>query len=181
MRSWLHLELKSCPLDCRTSIHSNVFPATIQHSRIYQGCCKNTKSTFQCIVFLQSRGQSPKRFKSKRQICPPTFNRIRTLSPGLEELNIKMSNLYFSNIPGIISTLENCLNNISMFGCAPIQGTAYFFRGNSNEVRISEWNIRENIPHLHQEFPWTLSSGTPSGKEVYLTVYPLSCPNTETI
>ena len=30
-------------------------------------------------------------------------------------------------------------------------------------------------------FPWALPSVTPSGKGVYLTVYPSSCPNTDTI
>ena len=32
-----------------------------------------------------------------------------------------------------------------------------------------------------QEFPWALPSGAPSGKGLYLTVYPLSRPNTDTV
>ena len=28
-----------------------------------------------------------------------------------------------------------------------------------------------------QEFRWALAFGTPSGKVLYLTVYPSSCPN----
>ena len=35
-------------------------------------------------------------------------------------------------------------------------------------------------PYL-QEFPQALPSGTPSGKGLYLTVYPFSCPNTDTV
>ena len=42
-------------------------------------------------------------------------------------------------------------------------------------------DIRSNIPLCLQEFPWALPSGTPSGKGVYLTVYPESRPNTDTI
>ena len=32
-----------------------------------------------------------------------------------------------------------------------------------------------------QEFPWDSPWGTPSGKGVYLTVYPSFCPNTDTL
>ena len=85
LRSWLHLELKSWPLDWRTNLYSNVDLAISQHSQIYQGCCKNTKSTFQCLVFLQSRGQGRKSWKTKGHICPLLSTRIRTLSPGLED------------------------------------------------------------------------------------------------
>ena len=38
-----------------------------------------------------------------------------------------------------------------------------------------------NITLCLQEFPWALPSGTPSGKVLYLTVYPSSCPNTDTV
>ena len=34
---------------------------------------------------------------------------------------------------------------------------------------------------LPSEFPWALPSGTPSGKGLYLTVYPSSRPNTDTV
>ena len=38
-----------------------------------------------------------------------------------------------------------------------------------------------NITLCLQEFPRTLPSGNPSGKGLYLTVYPSSRPNTDTI
>ena len=41
--------------------------------------------------------------------------------------------------------------------------------------------IRSNVPLCLQEIPRTLPLGTPSGKWVYLTVYPLSLSNTDTI
>ena len=34
---------------------------------------------------------------------------------------------------------------------------------------------------LLREFPWASPSGTPSAKGLYLAVYPLSCPNTDTM
>ena len=38
-----------------------------------------------------------------------------------------------------------------------------------------------NIPLCLQEFPLAWPSETPSGKGVYLTVHPLSRPNTDTV
>ena len=45
----------------------------------------------------------------------------------------------------------------------------------------STGDIRSNITLCLQEFPWALLSGTSSGRGVYFTVYPSSCPNTDTI
>ena len=42
-------------------------------------------------------------------------------------------------------------------------------------------DVRSNVPLCLQEIPWALPLGTPSGNVVYLTVYPLSLPNTDTI
>ena len=42
-------------------------------------------------------------------------------------------------------------------------------------------DTRSNIPLCLQEFPQAAPLGTPSGKGVYLTVYPLSCPYTDTV
>ena len=41
--------------------------------------------------------------------------------------------------------------------------------------------MRSNIPPRLQEFPRALPLGTPSGQGVYLTVYPSSLPNTDTV
>ena len=62
LRSWLHeisTRIKFCPLDWRTTIHRNVVLAFFQHNHICQDCWKNTISTFECTVILQSRGQGP--------------------------------------------------------------------------------------------------------------------------
>ena len=42
-------------------------------------------------------------------------------------------------------------------------------------------NIRSNIPLRLKEFPRAKPEGTPEGKGVYLTVYPESSPNTDSI
>ena len=43
------------------------------------------------------------------------------------------------------------------------------------------FNFWSYMPLPLQEFPWASPSGTPFAKGVYLTVYPSSCPKTETI
>ena len=42
-------------------------------------------------------------------------------------------------------------------------------------------DIRSNIPFCLQEFPQASPLGNPSGEGLYLTVYPLSRPNTDTV
>ena len=42
-------------------------------------------------------------------------------------------------------------------------------------------DIQSNIPLRLKEFPWALPSGTPSGKGVYLTIYPSSRPYSDTV
>ena len=55
--AWAGCIIKFCPLDWRTTIHWNVFLAIFQHNRIRPACSKNTRSTFECMVILKSRGQ----------------------------------------------------------------------------------------------------------------------------
>ena len=52
---------------------------------------------------------------------------------------------------------------------------------NNGILRSNSWDIRSNITLCLQEFPRALPTGTLSGKGIYLTVYPLSCPNTDTV
>ena len=42
-------------------------------------------------------------------------------------------------------------------------------------------DLRSNIPLCPKEFRRAKSEGTPEGKGVYLTVYPKSSPNTDSI
>ena len=41
-------------------------------------------------------------------------------------------------------------------------------------------DTRSSMPLRLQEFPRALPSGTPSAEGVYLTLYSLCCPNTDT-
>ena len=108
--------------------HLNIVPSIFQHIHMYQGCCKNTKLTFHCIVVLQSKWQGPKWWKTQGQICPFLLTRIRTFLPGLEENYTLICWIYiFPTSLIYVGMLENCWHNISMFGCGPIQGTTYFF------------------------------------------------------
>ena len=91
--------------------------------------------------------QGPKLWKTKGQICPLLSTRIRTLSPGLEDnCTLKCPICIFPTFLIYVGVLENCLNNISMFGCAPIQGTTYFLgesqiKSGSQSGTCALWNF----------------------------------------
>ena len=72
-------ELKSCPLDWRTQIYSNVVPAIFQHNHICQVCWKNTGPTFQWFVVLQFRVRGPKKMKNYSANLSPTFDKDQDL------------------------------------------------------------------------------------------------------
>ena len=92
-----------------------------------QDCWKNTRSTFKCMVILKSRGQGPKRLRTTGQICPKLSTRIWTLSHGLENNHtFKCWSGIFLTILTYMIMLENCHNNISVYGCCPIQGTKFY-------------------------------------------------------
>ena len=85
------------------------------------------KSSFECMVILKSRGQGPKRWRSTEKICPVLSTRIWTLSPGLENNHtLKSWSGIFPTILTSMIMLENCQNNISVYGCSPIQGTKFY-------------------------------------------------------
>ena len=115
LRSWLHKILtrtKSCPLDWRTTIHLNVVQTFFQHKHV---CQDSARSTFWCIIILQSTGQDPKMSENYGTNISPTFNKNQTLSPGLEKNNALKC--YFWIFPTTIICafmLENCRNNIAM-------------------------------------------------------------------
>ena len=76
------------------------------------------------------------------QICSLLLTRIRTFSPGLENNNtLKCWSGIFPWTLIYIIMLKNCQNNISMYGCSPIQGKRFLFLLKFYEARISEWNI----------------------------------------
>ena len=75
-------------------------------------------------LFSNSRDKIQKRWRTAWKICPVLSKRIWTLSPGLE--NNHTFKCWFGIFPTILTyiiMLENCQNNISVYGCSPIQGT----------------------------------------------------------
>ena len=53
--------LGSSPYDGRTLIHFNVILRVFHIDHISQGVCKIVRTTFQCIVVLQSQGEGPEK------------------------------------------------------------------------------------------------------------------------
>ena len=80
------------------------------------------------MVILKSRGQGQtKIWRTNGQICPVLSTRIWTLSPGLE--NNHTNKCWSGILPTILTyiiLLENCQNNISVYGCSPIQGKIFY-------------------------------------------------------
>ena len=96
---------------------------------ICQDCWKNTRSTFVWFVWLSSNpgDKVQKRYRTTGQICPVLLTRIWTLSPGLENNHTnKCWSGIFPTILTYIIMLENCQNNILVYGCSPIQGTQFY-------------------------------------------------------
>ena len=60
-------------------------------------------------------------------ICPVVLHLFWTLSPGLENNHaFKYWSCIFPTILTYIIRLENYQNNISVYGCSPIQGTKFY-------------------------------------------------------
>ena len=120
--------MKFCPLDWRTTTHWNVALPIFQHNHICQDCWKITRSTFECMVILKSRGQGTKKVENYGQICPILSTRIWTLSPGLENNHkLKCWSGIFPKFLTYMIMLENCQNSISVYSCSSIQGTKFYF------------------------------------------------------
>ena len=65
--------------------------------------------------------------KRTGQICPVVFLLFWTFSPGFENTHIfKCWSGIFPTILTYMIILENCKNNISVYGCSPIQGTKFY-------------------------------------------------------
>ena len=65
--------------------------------------------------------------ESMGQICPVVLYLFWTLSPGFE--NNHTFKWWYGIFPTILTymiMLENCQNNISVYGCSPFQGTKFY-------------------------------------------------------
>ena len=63
----------------------NVVLVIFQHNNIHQDCWKNTRSTFECMVILKSRGQGPKKMENYGTNLSRTFNKNLDLVPWIGE------------------------------------------------------------------------------------------------
>ena len=65
--------------------------------------------------------------ESTGQICPVVLHLFWTLSPIFENNHtFKCWSGIFPTILTYMIMLENCQNNISVYGCSPIQGTTFY-------------------------------------------------------
>ena len=111
--------IKSGPLDWRRTIYWNVVLIIFQHKHWCQDSWKNARSTFKCIIILQSRGQDPKKSDNYGTNLCPTINKNQDLVPWIgEEQCIELLSLHFSNIPYITVYVGKLLSqhfNVRMF------------------------------------------------------------------
>ena len=99
---------------------------------------KNTRSKFECMVIFQSRGQVQILVRSTGQICPIILYLFWTLSPGFENNHtFKCWSGIFPTILTYMIVLENCQNNISVYGWSAIQGTQFYSCWKGNRVLLS--------------------------------------------
>ena len=127
-------------------IHSNVVPTGYHIDHISQGVCKTVRTTFQCIVVLQLRGEGPENLS---RICPIVMCLFRTFSPRLENNDTsKFSSDSFAHTLRYVVNVENCRNYIAMYQCPPIAGRRSKIALKFGGLRISECSITGNLqPH----------------------------------
>ena len=112
--------LRPSPCNWRTLIHFNVVPTVFHIDHISQGVFKTVRTTFQCIVVLQLRGEGPENLS---QICPIVMCLFRTFSPRLENNDTsKCSSDSFAHTLRYVINVKNCQNYIEMYQCPPIPG-----------------------------------------------------------
>ena len=87
-------------------------------------------------LFSNPGDKVQKRCRTTGQICAILSTRIWTLSPGLENNHtLKCWSGIFPTILTYVCMLENCQNNILVYGCSPIQGTELNFCWNLMKPR----------------------------------------------
>ena len=92
--------------------------------------------------FPPIQGTRSKKMENYRTNMSPTFNQDQDLVPWIGgQLYIEMLNLYFSNIPDICGYVEKLSEqHFNVWMCSN-PGDNIFIAVNSNEARISEWNV----------------------------------------
>ena len=85
--------------------------------------CRTNISMHCCSPIQRKMSKKVGNRENYGQTCPLLSTRIRTLSPGLENNHrLKCWSCIFPTTLTYVVMLENCQNNISIYGCFPIQG-----------------------------------------------------------
>ena len=136
------------PRDMRTLIHFNVVPTVFHIDHISQGVCKTVRTTFQCIVVLQLRGEGPENLS---QIYPIVMCLFTTFSPRLENDDTsKCSSDSCAHTLRYVVNAENCQNYIEMYQCPLIEGRRSQIALKLGRLRISECNINIHFTSWRQ-------------------------------
>ena len=75
---------KMFPLDWKTIIQWNVLLSIFQHNYMCQKCWENTRSTWECMVILQFRGQGP-------DSCWKNGTDLSRSSPSFLDLDLRIT------------------------------------------------------------------------------------------
>ena len=118
-------KIKMLSLDWRTTIHWK-FSNIIIHVKIVGKILDQHLSVW---LFSNPGDQVQILVESMGQICPVVLHLFCTLSSGFKNKHtLKCLSGIFPTILTSIFLLENCQNNISVYGCSPIQGTKFYSR-----------------------------------------------------
>ena len=139
-------KIKFFHLDWRTTIQWNVVLAIFQHNKICQDCCKITRSTFECMVILKSRGQDPQTYGELQDKSVPYFQQEYGPCPLDWRKTIHWNvDLVFFQQPwhyDYVAKLPEQHFSVWLFSNP---GDNILFLLKFNEARISEWNIYQTL------------------------------------
>ena len=108
------------PRDWRTLIHFIVVLTVFHIIHKCQGVCKTVRTTFWCIIVLQSLGEGPEKALNYGTDSGQIF---RTFSLQLENNDtLKCSYDSFAHTLIYVVNVENCQDCIEMYQCSPITG-----------------------------------------------------------
>ena len=96
--------------------------ANFQHNHICQDCLKNTRSTFECMVILQSRGHGPDswwKYGTDLSHCFGTCPLDLRIT-----INSNVDMVFFQQSWHLLLCWK--IANISVYGCSQIQGTTFY-------------------------------------------------------
>ena len=74
--------IEQSPRDLETTMRQNLFLTVFQTQKLFHYVRKTVRTTLQCIVGLQSRGEGHEIKKNVGQICPVFFLAFQTVGSG---------------------------------------------------------------------------------------------------